>query len=170
MEIAPVDVLMVPGNHDRITLFTLGEVIAAHYRSTDRTTIVNEATQRRYYRWGVTLLAYTHGDKAGPKLADLPLVMAQERPDDWNKSLFRIWRTGHLHTKHGTHWTGLNTMQGVECTVAPSLCAPDAWHTSKSLQYSTRCAIAYAHDYELGPRASFTTNIINDKIASPKAA
>lgn len=137
--IAPVDVLIVPGNHDRDACFKMGEVLHAWYRSSQgHVRIDNDAALRKYRRWGVNLLGFTHGSDERPQ--DLPLIMAQERKEEWGYTLHREWHVGHLHKRKETRFTAGDTFNGVVVRILPSLCESDAWH--------------YAHGYVKGQRAT----------------
>jgi hypothetical protein len=155
-EIAPVDVIPVPGNHDETTVFQLAEVLSAWYRNTDRVSIDNAPTMRKYYRWGTSLIAYTHGNN--DKHNDLPMIMAQERPQDWAETTCREFHLGHLHTRRTTKYTAGNTINGVAIRILPSLSATDAWHFSMGYVKGPRAAEVYLYEYSDGYMGHFASN------------
>jgi hypothetical protein len=132
-----VDVPVIPGNHDTERSYYLGEVLAAWFRDNEFVTIDNAPTTRKYRLYGVTLIGYSHGDKEPSK--DLPMLMAQQRPELWARSLFREWHQGHLHHLRGTE------IQGVVIRTFPSISAPSAWGAGKGHVMATRqaCAVEY---------------------------
>ncbi len=132
-----VDVLVIPGNHDTERSYYLGEVLSAYFRNHNTVNIDNDPTTRKYRLFGITLIGYTHGDKEPPK--DLPMIMAQQQPQMWARSLFREWHQGHLHHEKN------NEIQGVKLRHYPSLVAPDQWHKGKGYVTAVRqaCAIEY---------------------------
>lgn len=127
---APVDVVLVPGNHDHVLSWALQRLMAERYRQTDRVTVDTTYTQRKYVRWGKCLLGLTHGDRARKKL---PALMARERSVDWGESTYREIHTGHLHET-----AAIQTIDGVITRTAPSLSAPDAWHAEEGYVGSLR--------------------------------
>jgi hypothetical protein len=124
-QIAPVDVIIIPGNHDQTTCFYLGEVLSAFYSKDENVIVDNRATLRKYYQWGANLLGFTHGDKE--KTADLALIMATEAKKEWSNTKYRMWHLGHTHTRK----VMLDEKAGVISRVFPSLSGTDAWHHSK---------------------------------------
>jgi hypothetical protein len=125
-QLAPVDVIMVGGNHDWQRTFSLGEVLSAVFEGTDGVTIDNEPLPHKYYQWGKILFGYAHGHMIKRnQLADL---MANEVPELYANSAWRAWRLGHLHheikelfvSKVGVRRTIVDTL--------PSLAGLDAYH------------------------------------------
>jgi hypothetical protein len=122
LELSPVELVFVRGNHDGELVWLLGEVIEAWYKDHPHVTVRNEPTARKYLRWGSCLLGFTHGDKE--KADKLPLIMATERAVDWSETSHREWHLGHLHK--AMKWD--DEFAGVRVRRLPSLCSPDAWH------------------------------------------
>lgn len=150
MTVAPVEVKIVPGNHDKESIFHLGDSLQSWYRNVPDVTIDNRAVVRKYFRWGNVLLGFTHGDRHGPKEATLPLIMAQEEKEMWAKTTWREWHTGHLHKKGQTQYVAGDTYNGVYVRRIPSLCGTDAWHFEKGYVKGWKLAMALLWDKELG--------------------
>ncbi len=150
-EIAPVTVVVVPGNHDTEKMPLIGEVLTAWYRQDNEVSIVNDPAPRQYVRYGASLIGLTHGHEV--KANDLPLIMATERPD-FGEATFRLWRVGHLHRK------GENVSEhgGVRICVAPSLAARDHWHASKGYGHM-RAMEAHVWHRNHGPVGQFTATL-----------
>lgn len=130
--IAPVDVVCVPGNHDEVTSFHLGEILSTRYEGAKHITVDNSARLRKYYEFGVNLFGFTHGDSE--KVSELPLLMAREMPDMWARCPSREWHIGHKHIseKHdarGRIEQDLFSDKGVRVRRLMSMSAHDAWHT-----------------------------------------
>lgn len=150
-QVAPVEVVVVPGNHDTETMPMLGEVLAAWYRLDDSVTIRNNPAPRQYVRYGASLIGLTHGHEG--KATDLPLIMATERVD-FGAAAFRLWRVGHLHRKGET----ISEHGGVRVCVAPSLAARDHWHASQGYGH-LRSMEAHVWHREQGPVGQFTASV-----------
>lgn len=155
---APVLVPIVPGNHDRITAFHLGEVLEAEFQPDARVHIDNRPVLRKYHRYGVNLLGWTHGSEEKPQ--DLPLLMANECPELWSSTLHREWHVGHLHKAKETRYTAGDSFQGVRVRILPSLCAPDAWHYSKGFVHERRACEAYLFGTSTGYAGHFSSNVM----------
>lgn len=166
LPIAPVTVLIVPGNHDAQNIFHLGEVLKAWYRNVpDRVTIDNgkgytsnnDLTYRKYYRWGKNLTGFTHLDKTAPKSKELPLLMASERKSDWAECLYFEWHNGHNHKKIEGYTQSGDTYNGVYVRMIPSLSGEDFWHYRKGYVKGLRQAEAFILHKEDGCISNFTT-------------
>jgi hypothetical protein len=118
-QIAPVDVVVVGGNHERNSMFHLGDALECWYHSDQLVTIDNRPISRKYYKYGNTLLAFSHGDTEKP--ADLPLLAAVESKD-WSSCQFKEWHIGHKHSESTTE------KMGVKTRVLSSISGPDDWH------------------------------------------
>lgn len=144
-----VRVIWVPGNHDRLASFHLARTLAAWFRHDDRVTVDAGPMTRKYLRYGVNLIGYTHGDKI--KLDKLAMLMASERSQDWAQTTWREWHVGHFH--------GFRMQEsfGVRTRVVPSLCGTDAWHAENGYVGNSRAAEAFVYDKDDGFVANFTT-------------
>ena len=114
-------VRMLPGNHDDRSTVALNLALDLHYQSSERVSVDPSPSRFWWYRFGKNLFGATHGDKT--KMADLPLVMAADRPQDWGLTTYRrIW-TGHLHHERKIEEGGVI----VSCMRTPV--AKDAYHS-----------------------------------------
>lgn len=139
--IAPVEVIVVPGNHDTLASWHLGDSLASFFHATKDVFINNEPTPRKYVRHGKCLLGFTHGDKG--KAANLPGVMLSDRPKDTGETIFREFHTGHIHQ------TRLQEFHGVRVRTLSALCPADAWHSENQYVGQQRQAEAFVwHENE----------------------
>jgi len=154
--VAPVDVVVVNGNHDVMSAFHVGEVLHAHFSRTDGVTVDNSPTQRKYVAFKKCLLGLTHGSEE--KFSSLPILLATERKEDWARSVpaAREFHVGHLHHKKSIQFVLPATdVSGVLIRVIPSLTPLDSWHASKG--YGSKLAAeAYFWDPECGVTVTLT--------------
>ena len=147
---APVDVVVVQGNHDYERMFYAGEVLSAWYTNDENVTIDNTTEGRKYYEYGTNMIMFTHGDKE--KAAEMPLIMATEQPLMFARTKFREVHCGHLHKEM------VNEYRGIKVRFIPSICANDSWH--KLMGYAaSRCAQAYIWNKEKGCEGYLQVNI-----------
>lgn len=160
-EVADVEVLWVPGNHDPTTSWFLCEVLAARFGGAkDRHVAVdNGPTTRKYRQYGQSLIGYTHA--YDEKIRDLPLIMAAERPQAWSETKYRAWRCGHLHKRAQFAYTAGDTFNGVRVDILPSLSGTDAWHYRKGYVRNGRTAECYLHSRDAGYVGHFSTKPID---------
>lgn len=134
-QIAPVTVMVVPGNHDTLSTWHLGDSLEAFFHADPNVEVRNEPTPRKYFQHGDVMLMFTHGDKG--KFTDYPLVMATEQPTMWAATRFREIHTGDKHQEK------LIENRGVKARILPSLSAPDAWHNEQFFTGNLRQAQAF---------------------------
>lgn len=147
---APVDIIVVQGNHDFERMFYIGEVIGAWYKNYKPVTVDNSYDSRKYYQYGKNMLMFTHGDKEKP--ANMPLLMATERPAMFAACPYREAHCGHQHREI------VNTYQGVKVRFLPSIATHDAWHKMMGY-YSRREAQAYIWNKEKGCEGYLQVNL-----------
>ncbi len=112
----------VPGNHDAVASIFLNEAIAAYYENDKRVSVDNSPNPFRYHKHGKTLLGFVHGDRTKP--ADLPGILAADRPEWWGQTTERVIICGHVHHDQVKEYPGarVETFR----TLAPR----DAWHNA----------------------------------------
>lgn len=151
-EVAPVTCLMVPGNHDTDSTFTLGDSLECWFRDDPSVTIDNRPAPRKYHQHGKVMLLFTHGDKG--KRADYPLLMATEQPDMFGQTRFREIHTGHFHQ------TKVEEKHGIRVRILPSMTATDAWHSENMYVGNLRATEAFVWDSEMGLVATVLAPVV----------
>jgi hypothetical protein len=133
-----------PGNHDPEQAAMLSICLEMRFHDNPRVTVDSSPSSFFYHRHGKTLIGSTHGD--GAKLADLPLIMANDVPHEWAASRWRVWHCGHFH-----HNQTLTTKDVVGATVEThrTLAANDAWHRHEGYR-SHRDVKAIVYDIDMG--------------------
>lgn len=129
------------GNHDPHQAHMLTIALHAMFHDEPRVVVEKTPSSFYYYRFGKTLIGSTHGD--GAKLADLPLIMATDVPQEWAAATWRVWHCGHFHHDQLKDHPG--------CTVEThrTLATNDAWHKHNGYR-SGRDMKAIIYDREHG--------------------
>lgn len=156
-QVAPVELLWVPGNHDPRTSWHVAQFIWAWFRNTNGVTVDHDSCARKYFAYGPTLLGFTHGDSENHR--DLPSIMAGERPKDWAGAKFREWHLGHFHKQKQTHYAAGDTYNPVVVRVLPSISGCDQWHYKKGYVKGNKGAEAFLYSKKEGMVASFFASI-----------
>ena len=149
--VAPLDVVMIRGNHDSERVFSLGRVFKAYFRNDEQITFDLSHNPRKYYAFGNNMIMFSHGD--GEKVSDLPLIMATEAPKMWADSIYREAHLGHFHHKKTS-----DEFTGVRTKFLPSLAESDFWHTYKGYVGSIKSAEAYLWSADGGIETTFHVN------------
>jgi hypothetical protein len=132
--IAPVDVVTVFGNHERSSMFHLGDALQCWFRNDKNVNVENSEKLRKYYTYKDVIIGTTHGDTIKhDKLVTMGLVDVGEK---WGKAKRRFWLLGHTH-----HLKCVN-LQGVELWTFPSICGSDRYHQANGYVGSTRSGLA----------------------------
>ena len=144
-QVAPVELVLMSGNHDRMMGLAILLVLKALYKECPDVEVNSDRTPRVYCRYGTNLIGFIHGDGVY-KLADIGALMANEASEHWHDCQHRTVYTGHLHhEKTETHATyGLTKRQ------LPSLSGPDRWHARKGYVGAPKFLPIYVHDKERG--------------------
>lgn len=141
-QVAPVDVVFVPGNHDENTTYHLGEVIAAWYRNCPDVNVIFSPNKRQYYAYGKNALMLTHGEEYRRMRDSLPLIFTTEGP----RALREAWldaehfeiHTGHNHIALEGRFnptSELNETRGIRTRSLPGLTATDSWHHKEGYRH-----------------------------------
>jgi len=148
-DVAPVEILHVPGNHDHAASYALALAIDAEFRN-DRTVIVDTSpAPHKARRFGSCLLGYTHGQKLKP--ADMVRWLSTEHASDWGQTTCREIKTGHLHMASGTSFKGdYDDVGGVIVRRLASLAPADAFHVARMYTSSRRAAEAFVYGESAG--------------------
>jgi hypothetical protein len=159
-EAAPVEVVVVAGNHDRHSSFSLGRTILNRFWNDENVTVQADPSPYKFKRWGVNLIGFEHGHSVPP--IRLAALMANERPEDWAETKYREWHLGDQHRK-GTGKPAMFEEQGVSIEYLPSIVAPNEWHRIKAFNHQKRGAMAYLWDEADGPIARIGVNLLREE-------
>jgi hypothetical protein len=155
--IAPVDVLIVPGNHDLERAYYLGDALECWYHAVKEVNINNSPCNRKYYSYGKCLIGFTHGKDE--KLDDLPTVMAIEEPQLYANAKFREWHLGDKHHRKTINTISIDEKKGVTTRLLRSISPADSWHFDKGYIGSLRAMDGFLWHKEKGLIAQFSANL-----------
>jgi len=137
-----VKVIMVSGNHDRLSVWHLGDSLECYFHKYKDVVIDNSPKYYKYHEFGKVMILYTHGDKG--KRLDYPLLMATDQPKMFGRTLFREAHTGH------NHYDRVMEQHGVKVRIMPSLSPDDAWHAENAFVGNLRSSQAFQWNAEQG--------------------
>lgn len=152
---APVDIVVVRGNHDKHVSFYIGEVLRALFTNHPKINVRNEPRDLVFYAYGRNTLGLTHGEKILRKTNNLVNIFADECPPEmWISSHqgLREIHTGHFHKRmQGGYYPrgDMNEERGVVVRALPGLTATDAWHKEQGYRHR-RAATLMVFDKEGG--------------------
>ena len=153
-KIAPVDVVHSMSNHDYQSGFHLAHTLQAWFRKAIDITFDVTVAHRKYYKYGTSLIGLEHGD--GAKMDNLPLLMAQEKPQMWANTKTRYWYLHHIHHKVKHKWRDAKDFIGVTVEYMRSPSGTDSWHSRKGYTGVPKACEGFIHHKELGQVARLT--------------
>lgn len=126
--IAPVELIVMPGNHDYQTSRMLGVLLEMTYKSHPRITVVHKPTAVRIYRQnGSACLIFAHGEGESLAKQDRSIhskYLAEARAQGINLQEIKtiVYYHGHVHTYEA------KDLSGITRVAFPSLATEDQWH------------------------------------------
>ncbi len=120
---APVDIVVVPGNHDEKKMFTIAHSLKWFYQNVNSVSIELPYRSRAFRKYGMNLLGFSHQTKISDK--DIPIMMAQES-GMWDSTIFRELHLAHNHrdTKKNI---SLDSKIGMKIRTFDALSGTDKW-------------------------------------------
>ena len=153
MQVADVDIIHCPSNHDEMTGCLLAQTLQAWFRQSKNLTFNISPKYRKYYQFHNSMLEFEHGHRG--KMANLPLQMANEEPQMWANTKFRYAYLHHVHHQDKTQFKSGKDFTGCNVTYLRSPSSADLWHYDSG--YSNMVAVeAFLHSKDLGRVAHLT--------------
>ena len=144
-QVAPVELVLMSGNHDRMLGLALLLYLEALFRGKKDVTARLDRQPRVYRTYGKNLLGFVHGDGV-KKTQDMAGLMAREAAAEWSQCPFRTIYTGHLHYEKSE----TDVAFGVTRRQIPSLSGTDRWHSLNGFVGSPKSLPVYLHDRQRG--------------------
>jgi len=138
-KLAPVKVVVVPGNHARQSEFALGRVLNAYFHNDANVEVDCGAEPYKFHFYGVNLIGYEHGHSI--KAHRLASLMANERPDAWACTWQREWHCGDQHRESAQF-----SEFGVNIKYLPSFATWNSWAKIKSFSWAHRASLGFVYD------------------------
>jgi len=143
LEVAPVEVVLVKGNHDQDLSYFLATVLKAYFRHNKNVTVDSESISRKYRRYGNVLLGMTHIAGRGLKPERLGGIMAKEAKADFAATTHHEWHVAHKHRAFQYDTNAVAEELGFRVRTLPCLTATDKWHFEEGWVGNYRAAEAY---------------------------
>ena len=125
-EVAPTEVLWIPGNHDPTASLWLCMALQHHFKDDEHVKVDVTPAVRKARLWGNLLVGWTH--MITGRHASWANELAQAFPALWGQSKYREWHHGHKHKKGEVKTTPVITQGGVLMRQLTALSPIDAWH------------------------------------------
>lgn len=141
------------GNHDPDAATALAMAVSFYFHNEPRVIVDLGTSLYKYTRFGQNLIGAHHGN--GAKGAELPLLMATDRKEDWGQTRHRVWHCGHIHHKTAKEYPGC--VVETHRTLAPQ----DAWAAGKGYRAQADMnAIVYHREHGEIQRSRFDLSMV----------
>lgn len=137
---APVDVIYISGNHDRLSGFKLAKFIDAWYRNDKNVFVDYSPLPRKYVKFGRTLFAFSHDGN----IKTLPRLIADEAREYWSDIDTTEVFLQHLHTEQV-----LTEEYNMRIQRLPTISAKSDWTVDKGFGSKRQCK-TFIFDIENG--------------------
>lgn len=142
--IAPIDIMYVAGNHDEhISYYATSSLKRAYDLAGISGITFDLEPKRKYFRFGNSLVGYTHGNKERKRL-ETENIMQNERRKDWGECMFFEFHLGHEHHEE------VMEKGGIKYRKINSITANDNWHYESGYVGTLRMAQAFLWHNEMG--------------------
>lgn len=140
-QIAPVEIIWVPGNHDPQTSYYLTYIIDAHFNSCKNVTVDRSPNIYKAKTWGNSFIGFAHGENMN--LRDYPRLFIDDFPELWSKTKYREIHTAHFHTSKKLEFLTIQPVGQTNVRQFPSLCTIDAWHYAQGYRHNPAALALY---------------------------
>jgi hypothetical protein len=151
-----LEVVFVPGNHDRLSSYHMIHATSQVFRHDDNITFNVDYAERKVIVYGKNMIAVEHGDVSSK---NNPLVYAVEFPKEWGTSTHRILYTGHYHGRKTKEVITENEEQGFVTRIIPALTSSDYYHYHNKWTGNQRSAIMHIHHENKGLICEFVYTV-----------
>jgi len=141
-EIAPVEIIYVGGNHDKLTSFTMTEAMYWHFINNDNVEVDSIYNNRKYRLIGDNLVGFAHG---ADERKNIIYCMQNDVPELWGKAKYREFHLSHFHKEKM-----IDEQNGIIFRWISAICGNDAWTYNSGYVGSQKKAQAFIWDDNKG--------------------
>jgi hypothetical protein len=155
--VAPVKIVIMPGNHDTHFTYFLGQVLKAKYVENKNVTCSDVDVDvsplcRKYHVFGKNLFGFAHGKNE--KINKIHNIMSVDAKEHWGNAKYKYMFLGHTHHFEQYMTKDIYKMHedymGVEIIHMPSIANRDNYEQDKCFIGSQKGAKAFVGNYEEG--------------------
>ena len=147
-----LQVVYIPGNHDRLSSFHLAHGLSKCF---DDPNILWDVVylERKVFVYGKNFFAFEHGDV---NTKNSLMLYSMEYPREWGTTLFRTLYTGHYHHKKKIEYITQHENTGFTLKILPSLSKTDYYHYHNKFVGSRRSGVLSIHSPTKGEICELT--------------
>lgn len=155
-EIAPVEVVYLSGNHDRVLGGTLLVATEMAFRNIPNITFDTEPNPQKWRLIGETLIGWTHGDMPNKNLG---FWLQDRAKKEYGMSKYAEVHCGHLHTQGVKEIVQTEDQHGVIVRRLPSICPSSLWEYQQGYSNGEKTVMSFLWNEQNGLRDIWYSNI-----------
>lgn len=141
--IAPVELMYVAGNHDKVLGYAVIQCIKKAYRWCDNVTVNATPTSRKIIKRGNVLVGLVHGDMNKNNMAEW---IQSDFRKEFGDSKFCEIHSGHYHSQQTIEKSGLIIRS------LPALCSSSPWEYDSGFNKSLKTLVSFVWHEDRGLR------------------
>jgi hypothetical protein len=157
---APVDIVMIPGNHDKEKLWYFGHSIKSYFRNNDRVKVDNSEKSHKVMLYGNNLTLFTHGEEKNERLRTIMTVDFREL---YGKTLFHEIHKAHMHRLKSEKYKYEDEDNGITIRTLRSPTGTDLYHYEKGFIGQVKGGCGYLYDKNFGLEHQFYGNYLVER-------
>lgn len=148
--VAPVEVVYICGNHDRVLGYTLIKAVEKAFTGNEVVTFDVTPNPQKFRLFGNTLIGWTHGDM--PK-KNMQGWLQDRARKEFGESKYAEIHSGHYHTEE------VHYVSGITIRYMPNLAAASYWEHQQGFPHNVKTMVCYRWHPERGLRSIWYNNI-----------
>ena len=161
IEIAPTEVVYIPGNHDRVAGLMLLKAVEQAYRKQQGITFDTTPNPHKHRLYGKCLVGWTHGDLARK---NMPHWLQHQAKKEYGISEFAEVHAGHFHSiktiETKLDFTQEDEIGGIVIRHLPTLCNASYWEHQQGYTSASKTMMCFIWNEDTGLRDTWHSNIV----------
>ncbi len=149
-EVAPVEVIYLCGNHDRVLGYTLAKAVEKAFTGHDDVNFDVSPNPQKYRLLGVSLIGWTHGD--------MPKKNMSSWLQDRARKEFGLCKYAEIHSGH-YHSEQVKPDGGVIIRYMPNIASSSYWEHQQGFPRGVKTVVCYRWHPQMGLRSIWYNNI-----------
>lgn len=146
----PVVVPVIRGNHDDDKTFYLGHSLSLVYENNANVEVDDSRLNRKYYRYGVSVIGFAHGNFEKRKIDEFPTrALIENRKHMVDADRIEMF-LGDIHHKQETKFTRTKDFPGVTMRFLRSVGTTDLYHHDNGYVGIPKTAEGFSFNYDKG--------------------
>ncbi len=154
--IAPVEVVYIAGNHDRVLGYTLMKSVEMAFRKDSNITFDTTPDPQKHRLIGVNLIGWTHGDMPKKNMGGW---LQQTARQEYGLSKFAEVHAGHFHSQSVKELKQTEEDAGVVVRYLPTICNASYWEHQQGYSQGAKAVMSFVWNEQAGLRSMWYSNI-----------